>query len=802
VTVVLSILDRYLIRAITPPLFLGLALTTFLLVLPLILREAEVLVAKGVDWSVIVDVLLTLLPQALSVTIPMALLLGVLMGLAPLSADRECVALQACGVSLTRLLRPVLLVAGVAAAATAHQVIVALPEANDTFRQITFGLVATRVEEKVKPRVFFEDFPHHLIYVRDLPPGGGWRDVLVTDTSDPDKTTVYFAREGRLSVDRVGRRVQLQLVDGVGHTTTDSRPDAYEGTSFERLLINLDPETVFPARTPPKGPPEKSLAELRATIDEELAQGRPAVPERLLFQYKLALPVACPIMAVIALALGASARRDGRFASFVLGVAVILAYYVLLYGARALAMGGRLHPELAPWLPNVVLGMASVALIIWRDRLADLRAASLWRPLIVSRVRGLRSPLAARARSRRRTNGLPVADSAPAAGRDGPRRLTLPCPRILDRYVTREYLRVFALGVAGLLGIFYVSTFLDLADKLFRGAATTTTLLAYFFFQTPQFVYFVTPMAVLVATLVTVGAMARSHELLVMRACGVSLYRTTLPLVLLAAAAGGALYLMEERVLAAANRRADALNRAIRGWPPRSTAIGRRWIVGRHGDLYHFDFFEPSVTQFARLRLYHLDTEAWRLRALTYAEHADTATVGADGSSTWVTRRGWRREMAGTPGGRDQTLRYEAFDERPVVFDAPDYFENDTPDARGDVPDAELMNYAELEAYIGKLRASGSDVVPYVVALKRKVAFPFVTIVMTLLAVPFAVTTGSRGALYGVGLGVALALLYWTALSLFGALGAGGVLDPTLAAWAPNLLFGAAALYGNLAVRT
>ena len=79
------------------------------------------------------------------------------------------------------------------------------------------------------------------------------------------------------------------------------------------------------------------------------------------------------------------------------------------------------------------------------------------------------------------------------------------------------------------------------------------------------------------------------------------------------------------------------------------------------------------------------------------------------------------------------------------------------------------------------------------VELQRKVAFPLVTLVMTLLAVPFAVTTGRRGALYGIGVGIVLAIVYWLTLSVFGAMGAGGLIAPMLAAWAPNILFGAAA---------
>ena len=97
--------------------------------------------------------------------------------------------------------------------------------------------------------------------------------------------------------------------------------------------------------------------------------------------------------------------------------------------------------------------------------------------------------------------------------------------------------------MTALLGIFYISTFIDLADKMFRGEATTSLVLRFFYFQTPQFVYYVIPIAVLVSTLVTIGVMTKNSELLVMRACGISLYRTSAPLVIFGLAASGMLYL-------------------------------------------------------------------------------------------------------------------------------------------------------------------------------------------------------------------------------------------------------------------
>src|SRR5213082_690890 len=117
-----KILDRYLVREILLPFVLVLIGLTFALEMPPILQQGEKLIEKGVQWQIVVQVLLTLLPQALGITIPMSLLLGILVGFGRLSADREFVALQACGVSPFRLIRPVALVAVVAAAATAHQI--------------------------------------------------------------------------------------------------------------------------------------------------------------------------------------------------------------------------------------------------------------------------------------------------------------------------------------------------------------------------------------------------------------------------------------------------------------------------------------------------------------------------------------------------------------------------------------------------------------------------------------------------------------------------------------------------------
>ena len=440
-----------------------------------------------------------------------------------------------------------------------------------------------------------------------------------------------------------------------------------------------------------------------------------------------------------------------------------------------------------------MLGAAGVALVVWRAGSADqpirFSLPRFWR----GRDRDPSTPGAPPAASRGRRVVIVV--KIP--------HLDWPRPGLLDLYVMRQYLSIFLLSFGALVGIFYISTLIDLADKLFGGVAPLALLLRYFYFATPQFVYYIIPMAALVATLVTVGLLTKNSELIVMRACGISLYRSALPLLLFALIFSGTLFELQERVLPDSNREAARLNGIIRGYPMQTFGVlSRQWIIGRSGDIYHYEFFDPRLNQFNRLSMFHLNEATWKLDSLIFAKEASLMKrAGADGQPVlmWMAHDGWTRTFTTARPTRRRAERpvvtFATYAEKAISLEPPAYFKTDE-------PEADRMTYGQLKHYIGELQASGYHVVPYVVQLQRKIAFPFVTLIMTLIAVPFAVTTGRSGAIYGIGAGIVLALVYWTTLSIFGALGAGGWISPALGAWAPNILFGAAAAYLLLTVRT
>ncbi len=764
-------LDRYVIREVLAPFVLALLVFTFILIIPFILNQAEAMVAKGVPWPIILRTMVTLMPQALGLTIPMSLLVGVLVALGRLSGDREVVAMLACGLSPLRLLRPAGLIAVLGWAATSYVLIWAIPDANQTYREITTRLVADRAESEVKPRVFFQDFPGFVVYVRDIPPDGGWNGVLAADTRSPEQTVYFMARHGRMLVDREKRAIQLVLLDGTRHSTTTRDPNGYEVVRFAETTVPLDPEAVFPRTGPARGDRELSIAELRQRAAELEARGESSHNQQLEIHTKFSVPFACFVFALLGVALGATDRRDGKLASFVLGLGVIFVYYAVMLVGQSLAKGQYIGPGVARWLPNIVLGAAGVVALWRRMRPVRRAGAGPWRALL--------SAVAAR---------LPVRRGG---GSWMPRIPDLPWrPSLLDLYVGALYLRVLALCTAGMLGLFYLATFIEFTDKLFKGTASTAMLLEYFWWSTPQYLYYTVALAVLMAAVVTIGALTKSSELIVMRACGISLYRTAVPLLAAALLGSIGLYALEERVLGPANRRAKVLDYRIRGQEPKIVDSTRRWFTGDDGRIYHYAFYSVEQREISNLTVLRVDDTALAVRERTFAR---VATAEGDATTaTWQARQGWSRTFATDTAS---VASFAPFAERQVVLEPPDAF-------AAPIPRPEQMTYGQLDAYIAGLRHSGRDVREFEVSLYRKVAFPFVTLVMTLIGVPFAVTTGRRGALYGVGVGIMLALVYWTMISVFGAFGAGGLMPPLMAAWAPNAIFGACALYLLLTVRT
>jgi len=416
-----KILDRYVIREVLLPFVIALLVFTFILIVPSMMQYAEAFIAKGVPTTVVLRAMATLLPSSLALSIPSALLIGLLIAFGRLSADREFVAMQACGVSVARLLWPVGIIAVVGWATTSYVMIEALPDANQAFRQIAFNVLAERAEGEVKPRVFFTEFPNLVIYVRDIPPEGGWNDVFLADSSPGRAEAIYLVRHGRVALNAKKRTVEMVLEDGTRHV---ANPDGtYQVVKFVRQVVSVSPESVFPRQGPQRGDPEMTIFDLRVRAAEFETLGQSSHNQIMAIHRKFAIPVACLVFGVIGLALGATNRRDGKLGSFVFGLGVIFAYYIPLTLGPALAKGHLIPPWLAVWGPNIILSFVGAGLFFWRSRAAD-REFRLALPHWLQRG-------AATKQARRGHHRASDAEVSPPG-----LIARLPKPSILDRYVT------------------------------------------------------------------------------------------------------------------------------------------------------------------------------------------------------------------------------------------------------------------------------------------------------------------------------------------------------------------------------
>jgi LPS export ABC transporter permease LptF/LPS export ABC transporter permease LptG len=771
-----KLLDRYVLREVVPPFFIGLLLIVFVLLMNQVLLLAELFIDKGVPALEALRILGLLVPSILAFALPMAVLMGVLGGLARLSSDSEVVALQSLGVGPRRLGLPVLAFGLCGLLLTLPFALVLAPRANSAWVRTMSSSVLARVRIKVEPLVFNESLPNIVFFVRETGRDDRWRDIFAYMADDPANPRLVLARSGTIRLYPEQRRAVLELADGVVYSGPLKDPAKDTLTSFERLEEEIDVEDLFPTVSSAKRVREKDIGELVRDLARleagpgGLRDSREVRAHRIEIHKKFALPAACLVLAFLGLPLGLMTGRAGRTGGFSTGLVIILLYYALLTAGEKAAMDGRLSAFLGMWGPDIVLAAAGAVLY-----------ARAGRPRPVLR-RPARGPSPAPDTTDKAAIPAP-APGPPAGFRSRPLRF----PGLLDRYVSRKFLTVLALVLAGLAAAAFILAFLErLGETLARGKPIGL-LARHVWFKLPELLAFLLPVAVLTAALLSLGFLARTNEATAMKACGVSAYRTVLPVLVLTAAACLLALAVQERVVPAAHARSEAAWSAINDLPAQSYSfLNRHWILGRSGDrIYHYDYLDPVSGAFSRLAVFDLDPGRWVLARRFFAERA-----AFEGDALGY-QDGWTRDFM-APAGPSFVRSGSG---RLALTDGQDAFLKTWREPL-------QMTLSELGKTVKEVRGMGFPADRLRAELAQKSALPFVSLIMALLAVPFGSWMGRKGALVGVGLSVAVAMAYWGTFAVFRSLGSAGVLTPFLGAWGANLIFGLAGIVGLFRLRT
>ena len=797
----LKFFDRYLLKEIIPPFFIGLLIYSFVLLMNQVFLLSELFIARGVSFTAVALIFIYLIPAVLAFAVPMSVLMGILAGLSRLSSDSEIVAFRTLGIRNSRLLWPIFIFAFAGWVITSALTLYLAPRANYRWVQTLTRSVLSKVQFKINPREFNETIPQTVLFIQDITSDNRWENIFAYLSRNSAEPRAIFARTGRLNFYPEAKRATLELFDGAIHTVPLAEPERYQITLFDRVEEEINVESLFAQFSSEKRVREKDIGELlegaerigldrnkleaeRTRLGSAPAAGKEAEVRRKEVEFELrqkdrewrshwveihkkfALPFVCFIFVLVGISLGVSTKKGGRTSGFTISLGIILVYYVLITAGEKNAMEGHISPFLGMWGPNILFLLAGLYLFARTARESPLFTFfSRW-----GRKKRLR----------------PVIIRFPASFRAG--RWTvgrrpwffLRFPNTLDRYIMRKYLAIFVLVFLALVSISVIVTFFERIDNIYEHNKSLSLLFSYIQYRIPEFMNYSLPVTVLATALLTLGLLTKSNEITAMKACGLSIYRLVLSLIVTAGVVSLFAFGLQERLVPSANKKAEEVWNQINDVPARSYSyLDRRWVLSNNKRrIYHYTYFEPETGAFSQLSVFDIDPSSWSLVKRLYAEKGRL-----EGNQLSLSQ-GWSRSFPG-----ESQARFEEFLDMDLrLAEDPGYFVKE-------VKEPSLMSFGELKKYTAEVEGMGFETTRFKVDLSSKLSFPFVSVVMTLLAIPFAFSMGKRGALVGLGLSIVIAMIYWGALGVFRGLGYVGFLSPFLASWGPNLIFGPLGLY-------
>jgi lipopolysaccharide export system permease protein len=770
----LGTLDRYVLRELTSPFLFGVLLFTFFLFLDRIYQLTDLVVTKGVPFHLVLQLLVYMLPSFLTNTLPMALLVAVLLAGGRLSADLEIVACKAAGLSLWRLFRPVLVAAVVVALVSGALTLVVAPQMNFAFQGQLFRILQARASSGLKERVFNTTFGDVVIYVDEVSASRvALKGLVVSDERDPKLSRIVTAGEGRLFSDEARQRITLRLLNG-GVNEADVNPanapenltrevqapggaagtKRYRYTAFQVYDMNLTVES--PLKTTARfEKPEKDLAlgALSAKIAELRDDHRARAPFVVERHKRFALPLAALVFALVGFPLAASSQRGGRSIALVASLGILVSYYLMLTTLEGVANRGTIPAALAVWLPNVVFGCAGALLLFvtareWRAP----RMSVLWHVLDVL------WQSVPRPRLRREQRFATAA-----------RETTL----LIDRYLVRQFLVFMGVTLTVAAALFVVIDLVQTLDRYLRAKPPLIYIFEHFVYRLPAALHEALPIVMLVATIFLFLTLSRYHELTALKAAGMSLYRASAPIMLVAVVVAVGSGLFQELVLPFLNERGDQVDHVkIRGQQPRHLqSRSRLWLRGGDTRFYRVELLSPVTVELYGVTVLEIDAR-YRLLSRLDARKAHWSPQG------WDLSDGALREISPTGGVLTVPFQHAAFEMQETFAD---FTQVQKP--------VSAMSYFELREYVARLQAAGFQVGKYLVDLYSKLSSPLKNLIMVLVAIPFALQAPRGGRLFGVGLAIAIMAGYTVVHYVALALSRADLLPPLLAAWTANVIF-------------
>jgi LPS export ABC transporter permease LptG/LPS export ABC transporter permease LptF len=771
------LVERYILRAVLPYLLLSLLLLTSILFAQQAGRFGDLLVEARVPPGMVADLALSVLPNVLVFTLPMALLTGILIGFSRMGSDSELVAMRSAGVGTWQMLWPVLLLGALLTLPSLYVNMELSPESARSLRHVGTRAALYKLDSPVEPRSFSvigardssaKETPVYVIYVRDGDrQRGQWGRVFLHTEMKDGSVRVVTARSGR--IDSAGEQSELVLSDvalttlpkvaswGQGEYATE-RLDQWRiilETGRKELLDSLRHDET-----------EVRLNEMGWGALSTYAASKAGMENReavILLHKRLALSLSPFMFAFFGATLGMRVRKGGRGIGMLLSVLAMLFYYLVMLAGEQLARAGTVTPFVGAWLASLVTVICGLVLMVTR------RGSFLRRAKAVTRKK---SP--------------EVAGQLEGAPSDNAKVRLLSFPSLMDVDVLRTILLSFTVAFISLMAIFLIFTLFELWRFIITKGIRLGLVGEYLFFLLPLVSVQLLPASILIAMLATYALIARRQEAIAWWSGGQSVYRLMMPGLIFAVGIAACLWVVQERVMPQANIRQDALRSQIRGGLSRTTVgYDRQWLASAETErLYSYEYEESGALK--NPVIYGFDSSGVHLERIIAGQSAHW--LGGDGQVELrdVLSLGLRPPEVGW--SKRNRLVLDTVEQREVFKPA--------------VDKPSHLSATVLSDYIKSATRRGAGVTAFEVALQKKYAGPFGVVVMALIGIPLALSFGRKSAIVALCMAIALGLIFWAAVGSFQQMGEYGLLPPIVAAWSPIVIFAAAGFYLLFRART
>lgn len=351
-------IDRYILRETCTPVALSLCVITLALLVVNLLKLADLVVNHGARFGEVLGLIGCLLPTLIEQTLPVAVLIGVLLGVGRMSGEQELIAARACGISLYRLALPIALFALAMLPVGLTLTMRWSPGANARMRGMIEELTRSSATWMFSERVFNQSFPGMTLYFERLEqPGSRLVNVMVSDQRDPAAPAVIVAKTAVLQPEADDGSLTLRLHDGWIFGTTQSDPGRHLAR-FETYDVAIALDSIFAG---PRKVAEMSTVELRTA--RELGPNHHNVWAETELARRVMTAVSIVPFAILGMLLGLTRVRGGRYERMVFAIALFFIYYVMFRSGEALSQAGSVPALLAVGFPNFLFGVVAVVLL-------------------------------------------------------------------------------------------------------------------------------------------------------------------------------------------------------------------------------------------------------------------------------------------------------------------------------------------------------------------------------------------------------------------------------------------------------